>query len=127
MNRDVDESDVDPQAYQDTLPVIRADVPGVTAWTMEPFNGYAVHLPHKLMEQIEARALAREDVPFLLAHVARLTEALVDIAELSKGEPRMGGGSTFPANEHRMGRIHNRVRQAFGEEPLRILETEAKS
>ena len=84
---------MDPQAYQDTLPVIRADVPGVTAWTMEPFNGYAVHLPHKLMEQIEARALAREDVPFLLAHVARLTEALVDIAELSKGEPRMAGGS----------------------------------
>ena len=59
MSRDVDESDVDPQAYQDTLPVIRADVPGITAWTMEPFNGYAVHLPHKLMEQIEARALAR--------------------------------------------------------------------
>ena len=54
---------------------------------------------------------------------ATLIEALVDILELSKGEPRMGGGSTFPANAHRMGRIHNRARRAFGEEPLTILAT----
>jgi hypothetical protein len=62
---------MDPQAYQDTLPVIRADVPGVTAWTMEPFNGYAVHLPHKLMEQIEARALARAETYIVQMEVAR--------------------------------------------------------
>ena len=50
-----------------------------------------------------------------------LREALLDILDLSKGEPSMGGGTSFPANAHRMGRIHNRARDAFGDLPLNIL------
>ena len=45
---------------------------------------------------------------------------LARIADMTEGEPRMSGESTF--RSHREGRIHNVVREAFGEEPIGIAE-----
>ena len=43
---------------------------------------------------------------------------LSDIAELTKGYPRMSGATRF--NTFREGRIHNRILRVLGEEPLSI-------
>jgi hypothetical protein len=54
------------------------------------------------------------------ARADKYAAVLARIADLTEGEPRMSGESTFAS--HREGRIHNLVREAFGEEPIRLAE-----
>lgn len=84
-------------------------------WADDPDDPIAA-----MIAAVEREALALPSAP---DH--RLREALLDILEMSKGEPRMGGGATFMGNAHRMGRIHNRARQAFGEAEITILPSRA--
>ena len=61
----------------------------------------------------------------VLAHLpqTQAEDALVRIADMTKGEPKMSGGTLFPygASGHLIGRIHNITREAFGGAPLTIL------